>query len=396
MATDRPILLYVTTIPLSMNRFFEKHLRFMSDHGFTVMAVSSPGTMLDEVEQREHVTVKAIPMSRRISPFADLISLMRLVRLFRKIRPTIVNASTPKAGLLGTLAAAIALVPVRVLVLHGLLTARRMRGFGFVLRIVSRISCLFANRVFSVSKSVAEGMMEQRLCHRDKLRVLGNGSINGMDTVRFDPLKVQESQLKTLRVRLGLPDDSPVIGYVGRLSTDKGIAELVQAWQSIREMQPDARLLVIGPLDHDNAVSPSVLDALQRDTRVTMTDFVDHAELPQYYALMQVFVLPSYREGFPLCLLEASAMEIPIVATRVPGCVDAVIHGVTGTLVPVHDPQSLANAVGVYLQTPSLARQHGRAGRDWVVKDFQPERIWDAFLQEYIELMREKGILAKA
>lgn len=392
MAIDRPILVYVTTIPLSMNRFFEKQLRFMNDHGLKVVAVTSPGTMLDEVEKREHVTVYGIPMGRRISPFSDVSALMRLVRLFWKIRPTIVNASTPKAGLLATLAAAIAGVPVRVLVLHGLLTARRMKGWGGVLRIVSRISCLLANSVFSVSKSVAEGMIEQRLCPRHKMKVVGNGSINGIDTLRFDPQKIREDHVRTLREKHGLTADCPVIGYVGRLSTDKGIVELLQAWQLIRTIRHDAYLLLIGPLDNEDPVSPLVLDALRTDTRVIMTDFVNHAKLPQYYALMQVFVLPSHREGFPLCLMEASAMEIPIVATRVVGCVDAVIHGVTGTLVPVRDPQSLADAVGAYLQNPQLAKKHGRAGRNWVVRDFQPEFIWEAFRREYFRLMSEKGI----
>ncbi len=392
MATDRPTLVYVTTIPLSMNRFFEKQLSFMKDHGFEVAAVASPGPMLDEVGKREKVAVYGIPMNRRISPFSDLLSLIKLVRLFRKIRPTIVNASTPKAGLLGTLAAAISKVPVRVLVLHGLLTARRMRGWGIVLRLVSKVSCLIADSVLSVSNSVAESMIEQRLCRLSKIKVLGAGSINGIDTDLFDPSKVKEDQVQAVRIKLGLPADCPVIGYVGRLSADKGIVELVQAWHLLRDLRHDARLLLIGPRDNDAPVSQSVLDALTSDPQVIMTDFVDHSELPQYYSLMHVFVLPTYREGFPLCLLEASAMAIPIVATRVTGCVDAVRHGVTGTLVPVHDPRSLADAVAAYLQNPNLVREHGSAGRNWVVRDFQPERIWDAFRQEYLRLMREKCV----
>ncbi|MFH1116963.1 MAG: glycosyltransferase family 4 protein [Pseudomonadota bacterium] len=390
MTTDRPILVYVTTIPLSMNRFFEKQLSFMRDHGFNVAAVASPGPMLDEVGKREQVAVYGIPMNRRISPFSDLVSLIRLVRLFRTIRPTIVNASTPKAGLLGTLAAGMCRVPVRVLVLHGLLTARRMRGWGIVFRLVSKISCLFADSVLSVSNSVAEGMIEQGLCRPSKIKVLGAGSINGIDTDLFDPGKVKEADVQALRIKLGLTAELPVIGYVGRLSADKGIDELLQAWHLLRRLRHDTRLLLIGPLDNDAPVSPSVLDALTSDPHVIMTDFVAHEALPLYYSLMQVFVLPSYREGFPLCLLEASAMGIPIVATRVTGCVDAVRDGITGTLVPVHDPQSLADAPAAYLQNPDLAREHGRAGRDWVVRDFQPERIWDAFRQEYVQLMRDK------
>ncbi len=392
MEADPPILVYVTTIPLSMSRFFERQLRFMGDRGFKVVAVSSPGTMLDEVGSREQITVYGIPMNRRISPLSDLLSLMRLVWLFRNIQPTIVNASTPKAALLGMLAAAITHVPARVLVLHGLLTARRMRGFGFVLWMASRISCLLAHRVFAVSRSVAEGMIEQGLCPRKKIEVLGSGSINGIDTWSFDPSQVHESQLRILQEEYSIPVDSSVIGYVGRLSVDKGIVELLQAWEVIRTQQQNARLLVIGPVDDENPISQSVLDAFRDDTRVTMTDFVDHAELPQYYALMQVFVLPTYREGFPLCLLEASAMGIPIVATRVPGCVDAVRHGVTGTLVPVRDSRAIADAVEVYLQNPDLAKTHGRAGRNWVVRNFRPERIWEAFCQEYVRLMRDKHI----
>jgi glycosyltransferase involved in cell wall biosynthesis len=209
---------------------------------------------------------------------------------------------------------------------------------------------------------------------------------------RFNPARIDNTQIRALRSKYGIPVDSPVIGFVGRIARDKGIAELAQAWSLIRRRWENARLLVIGAVETEAPVSGPVLDLLKSDPRVLMTGHVDPHNLPVHYSLMRVLVMPSYREGFPNVLLEASAMELPIVATRVTGCVDAVIDGVTGILVSVRDCQAFAHAIERYLRDPNLAQGHGRAGRKRVLEEFQPESIWRLLLDEYLRLLREKRI----
>ena len=175
------------------------------------------------------------------------------------------------------------------------------------------------------------------------------------------------------------------MGYVGRIVRDKGIAELESAWQLLKERFPNLFLLLVGPVEGHDPVPPQVLDSLRKDPRVRLVGSVK--ETPLFYAAMDLLVLPSHREGFPNTPLEAAAMELPVVATRVDGCVDAVVDGVTGLLVPPRDPQALGAAIERLILDPELRQQMGQAGRQRVLRDFRPEALWQAQYQQYRELL---------
>jgi glycosyltransferase involved in cell wall biosynthesis len=181
-----------------------------------------------------------------------------------------------------------------------------------------------------------------------------------------------------------------VLGYAGRLLPIKGTAELVEAWRRLREEFPEAHLLLVGDYDPRDRLPPGVVEALQADPRAHVTGWL--TDVAPLYAVMDVFVLPSYHEGFSTVCLEAAAMTLPVVTTAVPGNVDAVLDGQTGRLVPVRDPPALAEAVRAYLRDPELRASHGRAGRERVLRDFRPEPIAEATCAEYVELLREKGL----
>jgi glycosyltransferase involved in cell wall biosynthesis len=190
------------------------------------------------------------------------------------------------------------------------------------------------------------------------------------------------------RRALGIDPGAFVIGFVGRLVKDKGIIELARAWRTLREERSDRVLLLIGPVEERDAVPTEILTALRSDPRVTLRGL--DWDTPSLYAAMDVLVLPTYREGFPTAPLEAAAMELPVVASRVPGCIDAVGDGVTGILVPAGDAQALTDAIRRYHDEPELRRKHGAAGRARALESFRQEAIWAAMASEYHSLTQSR------
>jgi len=383
-------ILHITTVPQTL-AFLTGGLRYMKARGFEVCALSSPGKLLNEFSQAEQVPVYAVKMTRRITPLRDLISLFQLWRRVQILRPQIVHTHTPKGGLLGMVAAYLARSPVRIYHIHGLpfITARGYKRI--ILRWCEKVSCYLAHQVFCVSYSVRDVVIKESLCPDSKVKVLVNGSICGIDaTTKFNPVNVGDHIRLAMRRNYGIPNDALVIGFVGRVVRDKGLLELVQAWKTLRQEFPTLYLLVVGSFEPQDPLPPSVEKLLRTDPRVCLAGYVD--ETPPLYAAMDVLVLPSYREGFGLVALEASAMALPVVATNIPGCKDAVQDGVTGILVPPYDAEALARAIRKYLHSSALRRQHGMAGRKRALRDFSPEAIWEALYQEYLLLLYKKGL----
>ncbi|MBI4965609.1 MAG: glycosyltransferase family 4 protein [Desulfomonile tiedjei] len=385
-------LVHVVTVPVTLKHLLRDQIAYMRGKGLQVVAVSSPGPMLEDMASRDGLEVHAVPMSRWISPFSDLVALWRLFRLFRKIRPTIVHGSTAKASVLAMAAAAFARVPIRFYTVRGLMTETRSGSSRHLLRALESVTCLLAQRVFPVSKSVAASLMSERLCSPHKISLLAHGSSNGVDGQgRFNPTRVTDSDRDELREQLAIPDNAFVIGFVGRIVKSKGVEELIEAWQSIRN-RGNCFLLIIGHTEAQDPVSAATLNALQNDPRIARIAAVENSRMPSLYSIMSLLVLPTYREGFPNVVLEAAAMEVPTVATRVTGCVDAVKDGETGTLVPPREALSLANAIGTYLENRELRLRHGREARKRVLRDFQQTAIWDALFHEYMLRVNQKGL----
>ncbi len=383
-------LIHITTVSVSLWAFLRGQAAFMRERGFDMRAVSSPGEYLDMFARHEGVAVHAVEMPRRITPHRDVVAVLRMWAMLRRIGPEIVHAHTPKGGLLGMAAALLARVPVRVYHMHGLpfMTATGTRRR--ILIASERVSCLLAHRVLCVSPSIRDVAVTERLCNPSKITVLLGGSINGVDANgSYNPDRLGRSRQEAL-VAVDIPADALVVGFVGRVVRDKGIAELTEAWATLRDRFPALHLLIVGPLEPQDPVPQHVMQALYDDPRVHLSGEVDDAS--PYYRAMDMVALPTYREGFPLVPLEAASMRLPIVATRVPGCVDAVVDGVTGTLVPPYDAVALADAIAVYLSDPELRRRHGQAGRERVLREFRQEDIWAAIYQEYARLLRTRGL----
>ncbi len=379
-------LAHVTTVPMTL-RFFAGQPGHMRGLGIETIAISSAGDELRSFGSEEGVTVHAIPMTRRITPGSDLVAVARLARLLRRLRPDIVHAHTPKGGLLGMLAGRLAGVPVRIYHVHGLPFETRTGTARALLRSTERTACLLATRVIAVSRSIERVLVSEGLCRREKVVVLGEGSANGIDTVRFSPAAAEVRQ--ATRRRFFIPDAAPVIGFVGRLVRDKGVVELLRAWTALRERWPSAHLLLVGPAEPQDPAPAEVLAAFRSDVRVHLAGL--DWNTPPLFAAMDVVALPTYREGFPVTALETAAMGLPMVATSVSGCVDAVVDGRTGTLVPPRDAAALERAISRYLQDPALRAEHGEAARQRVTALYRPEVVWDALAGLYRELLDPRG-----
>jgi glycosyltransferase involved in cell wall biosynthesis len=225
-------------------------------------------------------------------------------------------------------------------------------------------------------------LIREGICSAEKIEVLGEGSINGIDAAgRFDPARFPASARAEIRRDLRIPDTATVVGFVGRLTGEKGMRELHQAWLRLRAEHASLHLLLVGPEDSVTPLPAQMMEALRGDARVHLVG-MDWNTAP-LYAAMDILVLPTYREGFPVVLLEAASMALPIVATAVPGCIDAVVDGVTGLLVPAKDAEALYGAMERYVSDQALRRSHGDAARSRVLEHFPQERIWAELLKRY-------------
>ncbi len=355
-------------------------LRALREAGFRVTLISSPGILLDDIARREGVDAEAVPIARQIEPWRDTVSLIRLWVLLRKLKPDVVEFSTPKAGLLGLLAAVMARVPRRVYLLRGLKLETASGKKRAILWGAERLTVACAQTVLCNSDSLRERILAFHLGPEKKLKLLGAGSSIGVDVKRFRPGP------ESLRDLLGIPRDAAVIGFTGRLTRDKGLPDLVSAFARILRIQPDAYLLLVGWFDAaEDAVDADLRALVQSHPRIVCTGFVPDAA--PYYRAMDVFVLPTLREGFPNAVLEASASGVAAVTTLSTGARDAVVPEVTGLLVPPGYPEAIEEAVLRLLADQPLRERMGRAGRAWVEQYFAQSHVLGENVSFFSELV---------
>jgi glycosyltransferase involved in cell wall biosynthesis len=382
-------LAYVSTHAISAENLMNGQLTFLREQGFDITVIAAPSESLDVVREREQVQTIPIPIEREISPIADVRTLARLCGLFRELRPDIVNAGTPKAGLLGMLAAKRTGVPVRLYTLRGL---RLETTSGLKQRLLStteRIAASCAHQVICVGESLRDEFVRRKLVRRDKTIVLRMGSSNGINAQRFQYSVEQFHQIEQLRASLSIPADVPVIGFVGRLTRDKGLVDLHEAFQRLLQEFPELRLVLIGWPEEGDPIPSRIWQRIENHPQIIRTGAIKDVSL--YYGLFDVFVFPSYREGFPNVPLEAAAAGVPVVGYAATGTLDAVADGVTGTLVPLHDSATLA-ATACYLRNPLLRRRHGEAGRQRALTDFRREDLWQSLADLYRNWLSKRGL----
>jgi glycosyltransferase involved in cell wall biosynthesis len=367
--------------------FLQGQAQFLQHRGFDVKILCPPGRKGEwKVPRPEGVSIIEVPMEREAVPLRDLVSLWRLWRTMRAIRPSVTNVGTPKAGLLGGFAAWLNRVPCRFYTLHGL-RFETTRGLKRQLLIYAeRLTCLFAHRVICVSRSVQEKAIASGLTSRERTVVFGSGSCNGVDALRFAATPETMRRAAVLRRKLGIPEQAPVVLFVGRLTSDKGVPELMQAFSSLSNQFPNLRLLLAGCFEDEDPLPVDTRKCLETHPGVIFAGPVQ--DIAPYYASADVVVLPSHREGLPTVILEAQAAGKPVVGASVTGIVDLIMDGETGLLFPVGDVPALAEALARVITDKGLAHKLGRAGQEQVERNFQQEQIWEALFREYLGFLR--------
>jgi len=348
-----------------------------------VTLVSSPGELLERTAARDGVSRVALPMQRAIAPFADIWSLVRLWWLLRRLKPDLTEFSTPKAGLLGTVAARLAGVPIRIYMLRGLKLETCTGLKRRVLLAAERIASSSAQVVLCNSESLRARAQGLGVAPRTKLSLLGEGSSNGVDMERFSPGP------SDVRDQLGIPAACRVVGFVGRLTRDKGVPELMEAFDAISNADPQAHLLLVGWFDgSEDALPASLRDHIERHKNVHCTGFVD--DTAPYYRVMDILVLPTWREGFPNVALEAAASGVPVITTVATGSRDSVDPEVTGLLIPTGNPGAISEAVLSLLRNPARRQRMGKAARIWVKEHYVDGRVLQLATTFYTSLVMKE------
>ncbi len=374
----------ITTVPLSLEKLLEKQLRFMSNY-YEVIAVSSDGERLRKVGIAEGVRTHEVGLTRKITPIQDLKAVWQLYRFLKKERPFIVHSHTPKAGIVGMLAAKLAGVPHRLHTVAGLPLLETTGIKRTILTAVERLTYSCATKVYPNSKGLQQIILQGKFCNASKLNVIGEGSSNGIDTEHFSRKNISKAEIESLKAKLNITQDDFVFVFVGRIVGDKGINELVAAFDKISSETSNVKLLLVGPYEEDlDPLSELTLKRIRENENILSLGYQQEVRL--FLAVSHCLVFPSYREGFPNVVMQAGAMELPGIVTDINGCNEIISHEKNGLIVPVKSVEALYLALHRILSDKELYLRLQQHAREAITSRFEQNVIWEALLTEYQKL----------
>ena len=380
-----PKLIRITTVPTSLKTLLKGQHRFMSSY-FEVVGVSSHGKELEEVADDEQIRVAPIDMTRTISPFKDLKSLWQLYRLFKKEKPLIVHTHTPKAGTVGMMAAWLARVPIRLHTIAGLPLLEARGAKRRLLDLVEKITYGCANMIYPNSFGMKDIILENGYTKDDKLKVIANGSSNGIDTAHFDASHYSDAENNKLRENLNIKPEEFLFVFVGRLVGDKGINELINAFKGITDK--NAKLLLVGSFENElDPLKKETLSTLETNPSIISVGY--QPDVRPYFAISDALAFPSYREGFPNVVMQAGAMGLPSVVTNINGCNEIVEEGVNGLIIPTKDSVALQETMERMMTDKPLYTKLKQNAREMIVSRYEQKVVWEALLEEYRGLIKE-------
>jgi glycosyltransferase involved in cell wall biosynthesis len=378
-------LIRITTVPSSLDKLLEGQLQFMQSH-FNVIAISSEKDNLEKIGIREGVETYHLEMTRQITPDRDLIALLKLTWYFIKTKPHIVHSHTPKAGIVGMFAAYLARVPHRFHTVAGLPLLEAQGKKRTVLDFVEKLTYAFATRVYPNSKGLKEIILTNGYCKLDKLQVLANGSSNGINTSHFSTEHFSFSEKEALKAQLGIESGDFVYVFVGRIVTDKGINELVSAFKKLKLNHPNAKLLLVGPLETElDPLFPATLEAIENVKNIISVGYQNDVRL--YFAIADCLVFPSYREGFPNVVMQAGAMGLPSIVTNINGCNEIIVQAENGLIIPKKDEKSLYEAMLKCMEDEKFYGVLKQNARTMIVERYEQRVVWEAVLREYEDVV---------
>lgn len=379
-------LIRITTVPLSLEKLLENQLKFMNRF-FEVTAVSSDNQRLRQFGKEQGVHTFHIELTRKITPLKDLKAVVKLYKYLKKVKPSIVHTHTPKAGIVGMLAARFANVPIRMHTVAGLPLMEVSGVKRSVLNLVEKLTYACATRVYPNSKGLKDFIVKEKLTSKRKLKILCNGSSNGIDTVYFSPHQVSVSEKSQLKMELNISKKDFVFVFVGRLVGDKGINELVAAFTKLSQKYPDLKLLLVGPFEVDlDTLHTKTLSTIHNHKNIISVGY--QKDVRPYFAISDALVFPSYREGFPNVVMQAGAMGLPSIVTDINGCNEIIQLDLNGILIPVKDIQAIYHAMKILICDKTYYQKIQNKSRQLIVKKYFQSDLWNALLVEYNNLLK--------
>lgn len=384
-------LIRITTVPISFKVLLKGQLRFMASNGFDVKGVSSEGEELREIHENEGIVMEAINMSRKITPFQDLKSLWEMWNFLRKEKPQIVHTHTPKAGIIGMLAARLAGVPHR---LHTVAGLPLMEATGIkrkILNFVEKLTYSSATRVYPNSKGLYDFILQNNFTQSNKLKIIANGSSNGINTAFFSPAQVSEIEKVALREKLNIQPDDFVFVFVGRIVSDKGINELIKAFSQLQTAENNEqigiKLLLVGGLESDlDPLNPETLAEINQNRDIISVGF--QQDVRPFFAISDALAFPSYREGFPNVVMQAGAMGLSSIVSDINGCNEIIVEGENGLIIPSKNVEKLKEKMLTLARDKNLYIKLKENSRRMIENRYEQSVVWKALLEEYEGLLQ--------
>ncbi|GAB2486102.1 glycosyltransferase family 4 protein [Algoriphagus taiwanensis] len=382
-----PKLIRITTVPISLKLLLAGQMKFMKEKGWEVIMVSADGREVAQVIKNEGVRHEVIPFSRKITPVQDLKCIAQLVKLFKREKPDIVHTHTPKAGLLGMIAANLAGVKIRIHTLAGIPAMAAEGSKKGLLENAEKWTYSNATEVWPNSKGLLDFVVKSGFCPSGKLKLIGRGSSNGIDLEKFNRDNLKENHLVAATMRILPGDQDFIILAVGRLVKDKGIEELVNAFLESKIVNR-SKLVLLGSFEQElNPLSPATIQTIQDHPRIVQIDWTDHVS--HYLALADVLVHASHREGFPNVLLEAGAMQVPVICSDIIGNRDLITQQKTGLIFPVKDAPVLKEALEfAFVKRDKMAEYADNLYLE-VKEHFERKRMHELIFNEYQRLIEQ-------
>lgn len=377
-------IIRATTVPLSLDAFCRGMLKELSAR-YDVIALSSPGKLLDKVTEREGVRTIAVPMERHISLLRDLKSLLIMVRVFRRENPYMVHSMTPKAGLICMMASWLTRVPVRVHTFTGLVWPTSTGLKKRILMFTDKLTCFFATNIIPEGEGVKNDLIAGKITKKP-LKVLGYGNVMGVDMEYFS----RRPEVLKLAEELNLRDTTKFTYlFVGRIVRDKGINELVSAFDKLQEKNENIRLILVGPYEDTlDPISVRSREIISNNTAIFAVGKKMGNELLAYYSVADCFVMPSYREGFPNTVLEAGAMGLPSIVTDINGSREIIVDGENGMIVQPQNEEKLYQAMKMMLTSPADREKLASKARKMIEDRFEQSFVRKCLYEYYDEVMK--------
>ncbi len=381
-------LFKLSTVSISLNLLLKGQLNYLSKF-YEIHAISGGGIDLDLVNSREGVKIKGISFKRKISILNDIISLIRLCYYFRKEKPQIIHSITPKAGLISMLAGKISGVPIRLHTFTGLIFPSKRGLFQKLLILTDKVLCWASSEVYAEGIGVKMDLMKYNITKKE-IKIIANGNINGIDCEYFNPALVSEDEKSNLRIQYNLTNNDFVFLYVGRIVRDKGINELVLAFLKLKN--PKIKLILLGSFESNlDPIQPTTLESIYACKEIICPGFQD--DVRKFYAISDVFVLPSYREGFPNSLLQAGSMGLPSIVSNVNGCNEIINDGINGVIIPAKDKDALYLSMRMIFQNHKFKQRLGSNARELICSNFNNKVVWESLVEEYDRLLKRKSLI---